>query len=132
MIGLDTNLLLRALLLEEGAESGRARALVARSCTVAEPGVINHVVLCEAVWTLARSYRYSRGQIAEAVAAILATPEFRVLDREPVEEALGLLASTRAEFADLLIGVLNRRAGCATTYAFDRRAAATREFTAVP
>ena len=60
MIGLDTNLLLRALLLEEGMESERARSLVRACCTIAQPGVINHVVLCETAWTLARSYRYRR------------------------------------------------------------------------
>ena len=37
----------------------------------------------------------------------------------------------RPGFADALIGVLNRRAGCATTYTFDRRAAEAVEFTAV-
>ncbi len=48
-----------------------------------------------------------------------------------VETALDIFSTTRADFADCLIGVLNRRAGCATTYTFDRRAAATAEFTAV-
>jgi predicted nucleic-acid-binding protein len=131
LIGLDTNLLLRALLLDEGAGSERARRLAADRCTPGGPGVINHMVLCEAVWTLARSYRYSRSQVADAVAAILAAPELRVLDREPVEDALDLFRTSRADFADALIGVLNRRAGCATTYTFDRRAAATADFTAV-
>ena len=100
-------------------------------CTVDAPGIVNHVVLCEAVWTLARSYRYSREQIADAVAAILATPEFRVLERVPVEEALQIFQTSRADFADALIGVLNRRAGCATTYTFDRRAAEMAELSAV-
>ena len=42
-----------------------------------------------------------------------------------------IFRATRADFADCLIGVLNRRAGCATTYPFDRRASATADFTAV-
>jgi len=131
LIGLDTNLLLRVLLLDEGPESGRARALVGRLCTVAAPGLVNHIVLCETVWTLARSYRYSREQIADAVAAILATPEFLVPERGLVEEALDLFQVTRADFADCLIGALNRRAGCATTYTFDRRAAESADFSPV-
>jgi predicted nucleic-acid-binding protein len=48
-----------------------------------------------------------------------------------VVEALDLFPLSRADFVDLLIGVLNRRAGCATTYTFDRAAAATADFTAV-
>jgi predicted nucleic-acid-binding protein len=48
-----------------------------------------------------------------------------------VEEALRIFRATRADFADCLIGVLNRRAGCATTYTFDRRAAETADFAPV-
>jgi predicted nucleic-acid-binding protein len=48
-----------------------------------------------------------------------------------VAEALDLLPLCRADFVDLLVDVLNRRTGCATTYTFDRAAAATANFTAV-
>lgn len=129
MIGLDTNVLLRALLADQGAEGAAARGLLASRCSPAEPAFVNHVVLCEAVWVLARTYRYSREQILEALATILATPAFRLAERPLVEEAVRVFRDGRADFADALIGVLNRRAGCATTYTFDRRAAATAGFT---
>ena len=48
-----------------------------------------------------------------------------------VNYATGHSNSTGNAFADALIGVTNRRAGCATTYTFDRAAAATGDFTAV-
>ena len=80
---------------------------------------------------LARTYRYSRQQIHDALMTILATPAFVIPERELVEEAMQFFRATRADFADALIGVLNRRAGCTTTYTFDRRAAVTAEFTAV-
>ena len=44
---------------------------------------------------------------------------------------IGILMLTGAVAIYALIGVLNRRAGCSTTYTFDRRAAATADFTAV-
>lgn len=131
MIGLDTNVLIRSLLADQGAEGARARGLLAGRCSPADPAFLNHVVLCEAVWVMARTYRYSRGQILEALATILATPAFLVVDRPLVEEAVQVFRDTRADFADALIGVLNRRAGCATTYTFDRRSAETADFSAV-
>lgn len=131
MIGLDTNVLIRSLVAGQGEEGEQARRLLSRSCSPAKPAFLNHVVLCEAVWVMARTYRYSREQILEALATILATPAFLVADRPLVEEAVQIFGATRADFADALIGVLNRRAGGTTTYTFDQRAAETPDFSAV-
>lgn len=131
MIGLDTNVLLRALLADQGDEGARARDLMIRHCSPAAPAFINHVVLCEAVWTLVRTYRYSREQILAAIATILATPAFVVPERRLVEEAMRAFGDSGADFTDVLIGVLNRSTGCTTTYTFDRRAAGEADFTAV-
>lgn len=131
MIGLDTNVVLRALLLDQEVEGVRARELVKRRYADQESAFINHLVLCEAAWVLARTYRYSRQQIHDALLTVLATPAFVIPERDLVDEALQIFHATRADFADALIGVLNRRAGCATTYTFDRRAAATADFSIV-
>lgn len=131
MIGLDTNVLIRSLLKGQGEEGERARRLLASHCSPAKPAFLNHVVLCEAAWVLARTYRYSREQIMEALTTILATPAFVVADRPLVEEAVKVFRTSRADFADALIGVVNRHAGCATTYTFDRRAAEAAGFSAV-
>ena len=48
-----------------------------------------------------------------------------------MDEALAVFRATRADVADALIGVPDRRAGCTTTNIFDRRAAATADFSAV-
>jgi predicted nucleic-acid-binding protein len=131
VIGLDTNVLIRALLRDDDPESAAARDLVARLCSPESPAYVGHIVLCEAVWVLARTYRYSREQILNAVNTLLATPAFVIEDRLAVEAAILVFSTSRADFADTLIGVLHRRAGCATTYTFDRRAAETTEFTLV-
>jgi predicted nucleic-acid-binding protein len=131
VIGLDANVLIRSLLTGQGNEGERARALLARSCSPTNPAFLNHVVLCEAVWVMARTYRYSRDQILQALATILATPAFRVADRPLVEEAVQIFRDTRADFADALIGVVNRHAGCTTTHTFDCLAAETPDFSAV-
>ena len=131
MIGIDSNVLLRVLLDDDAAQAERARRLLATECSPQRPAFVNRAVLFEAVWTLSTGYRYSRAQLAAAIELLLSAPALMIEDREAVETALDIFSTTRADFADCLIGVLNRRAGCATTYTFDRRAAATAEFTVV-
>jgi predicted nucleic-acid-binding protein len=132
MIGVDSNLLLRAVLADDTGQAERARRLLAERCSPQWPGFVNRVVLCEAVWTLTAGYRYSRQQLTATLEQLLAAPALLFEDRSAVEAALALFRSSRADFADCLVGVLNRRAGCATTYTFDRRAAETAEFRPVP
>jgi predicted nucleic-acid-binding protein len=131
MIGIDSNVLLRVLLGDDHGQAMRARQLLDTQCSAERPAFVNRAVLFEALWTLSRGYRYSRAQLAAAVKLLLAAPELTIEDHEAVESALGLFTTTRADFADCLIGVLNRSAGCETTYTFDRNAAATADFSAV-
>ena len=60
---------------------------------------------------------------------MMSNPELIIEDRNAVAEALDLFPLGR-DFADVLIGVLNRRAGCDPTYTFDRGAAAMADITA--
>lgn len=131
MIAIDTNVLLRLLLDDDAVHARRSRTLVAAMVAANEPIFVNRVVLCETVWTLGRGYRYDRAQIALAIELLLAAPALRLEDGDAVEEALAIFRASAAGFVDALIGVLNRRTGCVTTYTFDSRAAATAEFSLV-
>ena len=131
MIAIDTNVLLRVLLSDDRAQAGRARQLLSAQASPARPAFVNRIVLCEAVWTLVTGYRYSREQVCEALELLLAAPALRLEDHAAVEEALAVFGHGRLGFTDALIGVLNRRAGCTTTYTSDRRAAASADFSAV-
>lgn len=131
MIAIDTNVLLRVLLNDDRAHASRARQLLSDRASPAHPAFVNRIVLCEAVWTLVTGYRYSRQQVCEALELLLAAPALRLEDHAAVEEALAVFGHGRLGFSDALIGVLNRQAGCATTYTFDRRAAETPDFSTV-
>lgn len=111
-----------------GRDGAAARSLITDRCAGPGTALVNQVVPCETAWVLARTYRCSRQQIYEAPGTVLAPAAFLVPERALVEA----LALFRADRADVLIGVLNRHAGCRTTYTFDRRAAACADFTAVP
>jgi predicted nucleic-acid-binding protein len=131
MIGLDTSVLVRVLADEDDPQADRARELLVRLEDAGEIAWLNHVVLCEFAWVLRRTRRFTRAEIADLIATLMASRLIRVADHEAVEEALQIFRASRADFADALIGALNRRAGCATTYTFDQRAAETADFSLV-
>jgi predicted nucleic-acid-binding protein len=131
VIGLDTNVLLRLIVLDDAGQQARADAALHQRCTPDNPGFINVIVLCELVWVLESRYGYSRPDIAGAVEALAAMDEILVDAAPLVAIALHRFRTSRVGFADCLLGVANRAAGCDTTLTFDRDAAALPEFTAL-
>jgi predicted nucleic-acid-binding protein len=124
VIGLDTNVLLRALVDEtDDAHGQAARNLVAAYVDATEPIHVNIVVLIESVWMLRRFGRLSREQVALFVESLLQIPSLSLAERPAVASALDLYRQGKGDFADALVAVLNRNAGCDTTYTFDRAAA---------
>jgi len=130
MIGLDTNILLRAVLADDSAQSPVAVALLSQ-LTAEQPGFINDVTLAEFVWMLGRTADYERGEIARALQALLSSPSYEFMDRRIVSKALTPYESEKIGFADALIGETNRAAGCSTTFTFDNAAAKTDLFSPV-
>lgn len=124
MIGLDTNVLVRFLVRDDAAMADRAERAIRERCSPEQPGYINHIVLCELVWVLERAYDYRRADVANVLDALCRATDFRVPDIEIVREAIGSFAQGRADFADLLLGLTNRAAGCEVTITFDKDAAA--------
>jgi predicted nucleic-acid-binding protein len=123
VIGIDTNVLVRYLTDDEPEMADRAGRLLERECTPDRPGFINLVVVCEVVWVLRRHYRFARAQIAGAVEAVLWAPQLAVEHAKLVERALDQYHGSKVDFADALIGLINRRSGCEATATFDRKAA---------
>ena len=124
MHGLDSNVLLRFLLQDDPKQFEAARRLLAK-CTREEPAYVNVIVLCELVWVLAAGAKRSRGEIAEMIRLLLETPEIRFEREDIVRAAIPPYEGGNADLADILIGLLNRTAGCASTHTFDREASRT-------
>jgi len=131
MIGVDTNILLRAVLSDDAVQSPLAVTFLSR-LTAEEPGLVNDVTLAEFVWTLERTADYSRREISLALRAMLSSRSYTFNDRIVVSKALTRFESeTRVGFADALIGEINRAAGCSTTFTFDIGAAKTELFSRI-
>ncbi len=122
MTGLDTNVLVRYIVQDDPEQSRIAAECIEQRCTSDSPGLVNLVVLCELTWVLARGYGYGRNTVADVLRGILSSPELRVVEDEAVWQALKYYEQGTADFADNLIGVLNRRAGAPATVTFDQRA----------
>jgi predicted nucleic-acid-binding protein len=126
MIGLDTNILLRLFLQDDAAQSAKVAALFSRLGEIG-PGYVSGITLMEFAWFLRRHVKLQREQIMEGISDLLDSEDVVLEDERSVEEVLGIMNQSQAEFADTFIAVRNRNAGCVATMTFDERAAKTIE-----
>lgn len=120
MIGIDTNVLVRYLTLDDADQVERVDRLVQSALERDDPLHIDGIVLCETAWVLRTAYDMPRAKVAEALQRILDTRQFSVENRDSVRRALDAFVEGRGDFADYLIGERNRRAGCRITATFDQ------------
>ncbi|SER64794.1 PIN domain-containing protein [Rhizobium sp. NFR03] len=125
MNGIDTNVLLRWLFGDMLGEDVEAEMSAIRNLVLSSeaPLHVNHIVIAETIWVLARRTKRSRAAIVTIIDRILDAPEIRVQDEEAVRAAARAFAHSTGDFSDHLIGEINSRNGCRTTYTFDRAAA---------
>jgi predicted nucleic-acid-binding protein len=128
MIGLDSNIILRALTGDDPIQSPLAQRLLA-TLSSDRPGVLNPVVLVETAWTLRGRYKCPRLEILQHIEKFMGSCAYLIVERDAVSEALETSRKHSIEFADALIGEINRLAGCATTMTFDEGAHRVPTFT---
>jgi predicted nucleic-acid-binding protein len=123
MIGLDTNVLVRYVVQDDARQARLASKAIETHCSAEHPGFVALLVLVELVWVLDRGYGYSRAQVAAVLEGLVASAELLVEQPDLARTAIATYGSTGMDFADCLIGLVNRSRGCTTTLTFDRRAA---------
>jgi predicted nucleic-acid-binding protein len=128
MIGLDTNVLVRYIAQDDPVQSPIATQIIEDRLTDEHPGFISLVTMAETVWVLDRSYGLSAAEIAAAVERILQIDTLSVQNEQEVFTAMVTLKTGAGSFSDGLIGALGRRAGCAVTLTFDKRATRLQDF----
>ena len=129
MTGLDTNVLVRYLTRDDAEQYRRAKVFLESTCTDANPGYVNTVVLCELAWVLKAAYGATRADVVRVLEQLLLTRQIRVAERDAVLDALEAYRAGTADFADCLIGILNQQAHCTTTATFDEAAGRLNAFT---
>jgi len=120
MKGLDTNVLVRYLVRDDKKQAETASAFIQEAVDSGELIFINIVVLCELIWVLESAYGFHRTEIADVCEKILKTRQFEIESKEIVRGAINDYKKGKADFADYLIGRVNRMKGCDSTATFDR------------
>ena len=121
MKGLDTNVLARYLTEDDPVQARRAAAWINTTVARGERCYISPVVLCELAWVLRGAYRISKPDLLLTLDRLLATTQFVIGEKDVVRAAVDAYRTGQADFADYVIGVTHREAGCDRTATFDRR-----------
>jgi predicted nucleic-acid-binding protein len=114
----DTNVLARALLQDDAAQSRAAREVLRNATLIA----VSLPSLCELVWILRRGARLPEQKISTAIRALMDAANV-VMNRPAVEAGLALLAAG-GDFADGIIAHEGRWLGGETFASFDKQAVA--------
>jgi predicted nucleic-acid-binding protein len=122
MLGIDTNVLVRFLVRDDGIQFEKARKLIRREVAAGHRVFVNQLVLMETEWVLRSRYVVPKNQIIEAISGLLNSTDIQFEDEPSIEEALFIWKESDADFADCLIAAKNRRMGCRATATFDRKA----------
>ena len=120
MIALDTNVLVRFLVEDDPRQTRRARELIRKQTDSGEPLFVPDVVLVETVWVLARSYRFTRLEIAEVLNKLLASRQLRFGSADRIARALSSYQTGPGGFSDYVIREQAQEAGCKAVATFDR------------
>lgn len=115
-IAVDTNVLVRAAVRDDPAQSDAATRAMARAETLAIPVPS----LCEFVWVLRSVYGYRAPMIAEAIRRLLAAEN--VQTNHPAVEAGLAMLEAGGDFAEGVIAYEGRWLGAETFVSFDKRA----------
>ena len=117
-VTVDTNVLVRAVILDDPVQS----PIAVRCLREAEAVAVPTTVLCEYVWVLRAAYKRPRSDIAASIRTLLEAGNVH-LDRQAVEQGLTMF-DAGGDFADGAIAVEGRRLGGDELVTFDHQAAA--------
>jgi len=121
MIGLDTNVLIRYLTLDDPVQSAKAAEVIDR-LTPKNPGFVSIVATVETVWILDRAYSLTAQEISTVVERLLQIEVLAIENEQEVFTAMVALKQGRGSFSDALIAEFGVRAGCSRTLTFDQKA----------
>ena len=124
MIGIDTNVLVRFVVVDDNDQFEKAKRFFSR-CTPSDPAFISLMVVAEFVWVLNRLYEYTLPDIRSAIATLLKAEELEFEQREFLGSLVADTQSSRLDIADHIISHIARQNGCSSTMTFDRVAAKT-------
>ena len=119
MIAIDTNVLVRLLVVDDQEQSESAEQFLA-TLTPQNPGLICREVLIELVWVLERTYGFKRTPISNAIHELITSSEIVVEDVDRVRMVTSEYRSSTADFSDLMIRSIAITLGASHVTTFDK------------
>ena len=101
MIGIDTNILVRAFLEDDKIQSQEAQQILKTASDKNNLFIASYAIL-EFVWVL-KVYKFSRQEIYDAVIILVDSPGITIGNREVVIAALEHYIKGKADFGDYMI-----------------------------
>jgi predicted nucleic-acid-binding protein len=80
---------------------------------------IGHIVVRELIWALISGYGYTKDHVLCILEQLLRVAEFEIESPPLVWQAIGNYRKAGVDFADHLIALTVRTAGCTATFTFD-------------
>jgi predicted nucleic-acid-binding protein len=129
VIAADTNILVRAIVGDDPAQSASARRWMSAH---QDGGIfVDHIVLVELAWVLRARYAQPRAEIAKILELLLGTGGIVVPEEQLVRSALAAFTAGRGDFADHLIRERASARGFAPLATFDESLHGLRGFAKV-
>lgn len=129
MKAIDTNVLVRFLVQDDGAQMQVATQLLAEAEANKQPLFVSNVVVLELMWVLKSAYDVPRDDILGALDELLSMAALEFQNAVVVRDFIGSAQNNTYDLADLLISHVARENGCDTTLTFDKKAAKAPYFT---
>lgn len=124
MTGLDTNVLVRYITLDDSQQAAQATRLI-ENLSQDAPGYLSVITIVELYWVLETAYTFTRSQLTQVFQTLIAVDNLKIDRVAAVASALRQYSESKADFADCLIERLSSHAGCVRTMTFDKGAAAS-------
>lgn len=122
MIGLDTNIILRALLDDDAKQSPVAQKKL-EEVSLDNSGYVCISVMLETYWVLKTMYKLPKRLMIDTYFTMLKIKGITFENFEAIVRALGQYGEKNIDFSDALIAEINNDSGCSATYTFDKSAA---------
>ncbi len=122
MRGLDTNILLRAMLDDDPIQSPVARRYLS-GLDSETPGFVNIPVVMEFFWVLRSRYKLPRPVVSGAIRNLLEVEHLEFEAFDTVGKALATFETGVTDFADAVVALRNQELGAGITLTFDQNAA---------
>lgn len=122
MASLDTNILVRYLVQDDGQQFALAKKLIRAVLRAGETLYIPITVMLELEWVLRSSFGFDKEQIINTISSLLASAELSFESENAAEVALALYKRNTADFSDCVHVALAHAAGESPLWTFDRAA----------